>query len=338
VTAHPTNPRLAVCGTENDTAVVFSWEDGAHGADARVVATLTGHTDTITQVAFSPNGSILATGGMDGTVRLWNTATWELLHELVDLGGEVEALLWHPTGAVLVGGGAGASAVLWNAAKGTTAQYFAGHRDAVRCLAWSLDVKKLVTGSADGGVALFNPKTAEMEVNVSRDMSPDGAGVTALSVLPSASAPQETIVLAGCEDGTLHIVSLAGKGRVLKHLPELHSQGVESVTQGPPALGFIATCSCDGLLILWNLHDFTVRSTFKCGEGFTKVMWVAASLVVACTDGDVRVWDSRGDETAPPTRHLLGHRRLVLDVALNADATHIVTAADDGSARVFPLA
>jgi WD40 repeat protein len=39
--------------------------------DGSEITTLTGHTDTVTSVAFSPNGKTLATGGSDGTVRVW---------------------------------------------------------------------------------------------------------------------------------------------------------------------------------------------------------------------------------------------------------------------------
>src|SRR5262245_62401378 len=37
--------------------------------------TLVGHTDGVTSVAYSPDGKTLASGGLDGTIKLWNVAT-----------------------------------------------------------------------------------------------------------------------------------------------------------------------------------------------------------------------------------------------------------------------
>ncbi|TFK17178.1 WD40 repeat-like protein [Coprinopsis marcescibilis] len=50
----------------------------------KLAAKLTGHLAQITQLAFSDDGEVLATGSSDETVRLWSTGTFKLLHELRD--------------------------------------------------------------------------------------------------------------------------------------------------------------------------------------------------------------------------------------------------------------
>jgi ribosome assembly protein SQT1 len=97
VSAHPTAP-LAVSGGGDDAGYIWDVTDG------EIVVKLTGHTDSVSVAAFSSDGEIVATGGMDGKVRVWrrvgneNYKTWEFLTELQ---GPDEVIVRPPTCSVL---------------------------------------------------------------------------------------------------------------------------------------------------------------------------------------------------------------------------------------------
>jgi WD40 repeat protein len=90
----------------------------AFGPDGRILATavlasLTEHTAAVQAVAFHPDGDTLATGSMDGSVRLWDTATGKARAPLATGFSGVFSLAYSPDGRTLaVVGGDGSGRLL----------------------------------------------------------------------------------------------------------------------------------------------------------------------------------------------------------------------------------
>jgi WD40 repeat protein len=118
--------------------------------------TLASHTGSIViDVAFSPDGSRLVTGGFDGTAKVWNAATGQELLTLVGHTSAVYGVAFSPDGSRLAAGSEDGTAKMWDATTGQALLTLSGHTRGILDIAFSPDGKHLAASSQDGTVRLY---------------------------------------------------------------------------------------------------------------------------------------------------------------------------------------
>src|SRR4029078_69389 len=94
--------RCRFCGITGSLPVVIP---GALMALAdRSARPFRGHAGQVLPLAFAPDGATIATGGVDRTVRIWDTRTGAELRQLTGHTGEVHAVAFSPDGAIIASG------------------------------------------------------------------------------------------------------------------------------------------------------------------------------------------------------------------------------------------
>jgi WD40 repeat protein len=125
-----------------------------------------GHIDTVTSVAFSPGGKVLASGSKDTTVRLWDPSTSKELAKLVGHKGGILAVAFAPDGKTLASTSSDGTTRLWEVPGGRPLAtldgpkaggpgFFLDRAEGTTALAFSLDGKTLVAGGLGGTVQVW---------------------------------------------------------------------------------------------------------------------------------------------------------------------------------------
>ena len=215
------------------------------------------NNDVQTQdVAFSPEGKLLAIGNLDGTAQLWDAATdrpvgWDLR---VDPGtnGGVESVAFSPGGRLLATAGADGYVLLWNPATGRRvgpalrATFKVG--SAVQNIAFSPGGRLLATAGADGYVLLWNPATGRRVGPALRVASPG----TTVGVTGVAFSPDGRLLATGA-NGYVWLWNPATGRRVgpaLRVAPGV--MGGVTVAAFSPDGRLLATAGANGYVLLWN--------------------------------------------------------------------------------------
>ena len=331
---------------------------------------VTGHRNTIEDVAWSPDGSKLATTGKDGTLRIWDAQSRkELVNISAHLGFSagftlgVEELAWSPDGTRIATAGLDKTAKVWDVATGQEIATFAGHSDEVWSVTWSQDGRWIASASKDGTVKVWDAKTGEEKYTFSKhtgwvksvDWSPDGsmvasAGDEGIVRIWDAESGDEKIILTGhtnsvwcaawspdgsqlattSEDGTVRIWETVTG----KELSDLRLASPVWHVAWSPDGSQIATTSSSGLAQVWDVSSGKEKYSLqgRTLEPFD-IAWSQDGKFLATTGGDdfsLRIWDA-----TPATLTLSGAQEGMQWVSWSPDGKRIVTTGLDNTAVIW---
>jgi len=166
----PAGRKLAV--PRNADEVVTLWDvsvlQKSHGDGPETI--LTGHSEQVNAVAFSPDGATLASGSDDTTIILWDLTTEHKITTLAGHTSNVHCLAFSPDGRTLASGGNDGTVRVWNLLLHEQVVVLEGHRSAIWDIAFSPDGNTLASSSYDGTIKFWRAAT-EQEIRTQNTSS-----------------------------------------------------------------------------------------------------------------------------------------------------------------------
>lgn len=279
------------------------------------------HDRVVEAVAFSPDGTRIATGSLDCTVRMWDAATCLPLGTDRRHEGTVFAVAFSPDGELIATGGNDKTVRLWEALSGKALGVL-HHASSVNALAFSADGSQLATGS-DDTATLWDIPSRQPIGELKGHKGP---------VFAVAFSPKGSQLVTGAGDGSARIWET--KSREMRVELKGHSASVRAVAFNSDGTK-VATASLDSTGRVW---DSTSGTCLAILAGHTRgVRTIGFSpdntrLFSASDDKTVRIWDGFSFDQLLV---LEGHTKAIRAAAMSPDGTRVATASVDWTMRLW---
>jgi hypothetical protein len=305
-----------------------------------LVKTLTGHGNLVLTVAWSPDGELVASGGMDKSIRIWDPEAGKCVKTFGGHQAPVNALAFTPDGKRLVSGSGEEAQNLrvWDVAAGKPIKAIESGLPVIFAVACSPNGSQIAVGGQGGGIAVFDAKTYEKAEPLAGHLF----DVYALACTPPNPADQnaQALLVSGSADRTARVWKI--EGTTWPGLPgenfgtfdtERQVAAVAAAWNGQR----IAAGGTGNSIAVWDTTTGRRLHTLEGHRGWIEALDFApvpggALLLSGSRDRWIRLWDS---EQGKCIQVLDDHEDTVRGVAFAPDGNRFASCGDDQTVRIY---